>query len=481
MSLKILTLAAESAPLVKVGGLGDVVGALPQALKELGCDVRVALPHYHTIDAHPEKFKLKRMGKVTLKWSGQDDIPALAATTEIGGIPYYLLGNPYLHEGRVYGVSIEEDGPKYIFYSMSALALCRHLDWQPDVIHVHDSHAGAAIYWLTTKGKRDPFWKHTASVLTIHNLPYQNNHAKKFLAMAGLKPSRDPRLPRWARDGLMGLAIAYADEISAVSDGYANEIMGEEYGAGLDGVLKMRDDSLSGVLNGLDYSAWNPKTDPALKTHFDEASLEKRIENKLALQKECGLKIDKNAPLIGMVSRLDHQKGLDIAAEAMWKLLAKGSAQFVLLGTGTREIEVMFRTWAGDFPKLASINLKFDSALASRIYAGADIFLMPSRYEPCGISQMIAMRYGALPVVRATGGLVDTVQPYRNGRGTGFAFKEYSSAALLRTLKRAIEAYHEKNEWRGLQLRGMANRFTWHSAAEKYVRLYERAIVMKKG
>ena len=185
-------------------------------------------------------------------------------------------------------------------------------------------------------------------------------------------------------------------------------------------------------------------------------------------------------PLIGVVSRLDHQKGLDIAAEAMWKLLAKGSAQFVLLGTGTRDIEAAFKTWSGDFPKTASINLKFDSALASRIYAGSDIFLMPSRYEPCGISQMIAMRYGAVPVVRATGGLVDTVQPYRNGRGTGFAFKEYSSAALLRTLKRAIEMYHEKNEWRGLQLRGIANRFTWHGAAEKYVRLYERAIQMKR-
>jgi len=480
MSLKVLTLAAESAPLVKVGGLGDVVGALPHALKELGCDVRVAMPHYHTIDAHAEKFKLKRMGKVSLKWGEQEDYPASVASADIGGIPFYLLGNPYLHEGRVYGVSIEEDGPKYIFYAMSALALCRHLDWQPDVIHVHDSHAGAAIYWLNTKGKRDKFWKHTASVLTIHNLPYQNNHAKKFLAMAGLKPSRDPRLPWWARDGLMGLGIAYADQINAVSEGYADEIMGEEYGAGLDGLLSAREDCLSGVLNGLDYSAWNPKTDSALKTYFDETSLERRIENKLALQKECGLKIDKSAPLIGVVSRLDHQKGLDIAAEAMWKLLTKGSAQFVLLGTGTREIEAMFKTWAGDFPTMASINLKFDSALANRIYAGADIFLMPSRYEPCGISQMIALRYGAVPVVRATGGLVDTVKPYRHGRGTGFVFKEYSGAALLRSLKRAIEMYHEKSEWRGLQLRGMANRFTWQSAAEKYVRLYERAIEMKR-
>jgi starch synthase len=480
MSLKILTLAAESAPLVKVGGLGDVVGALPLALRELGCDVRVAIPHYHVIEAHAEKYKSKRMGKVALKWGEQEDYPVSVASTDIGGVPFYLLGNPYLHEGRVYGASIEEDGPKYIFYSMSALALCRHLDWQPDVIHVHDSHPGVAIYWLNTKGKRDKFWKRTASVLTIHNLPFQNNHAKKFLAMAGLKPSRDPRLPWWARDGLMGLAIAYADQISAVSDGYANEIMGEEYGAGLDDVLRMRDDNLSGVLNGLDYSAWNPKTDLALKAHFDETSLEKRIENKLALQKECGLKVDKSAPLIGVVSRLDHQKGLDIAAEAMWKLLTKGSAQFVLLGTGTRDIEAIFKTWASDFPKMASINLKFDSALASRIYAGADIFLMPSRYEPCGLSQMIAMRYGAVPVVRATGGLVDTVKPYRSGRGTGFVFKEYSGTALLRSLKRALEVYHERSEWSGLQLRGMANRFTWQSAAEKYVKLYERAIEMKR-
>lgn len=485
MSLKVLTLAAESAPLVKVGGLGDVVGALPRALRSLGHDVRVALPHYRLLDSQTERFAIRRLGTVRVPWASSQAMRtrrAPVSAAEVDGVPHYLLGGPALaKDNRVYGGSIDDDGPKYIFYSMAALALCREMDWQPDVIHAHDAHPGAAVYWLGTKGKRDSFWRRTASTLTIHNLPFQNNHARPYLALAGLRPSRHPRLPWWARDGLMGLAIAYADQINAVSPGYAKEIMGREHGAGLESLLRARANRPIGILNGLDYAQWNPATDPALNVRFDADTLDDRTQNKLALLRECGLDAEARLPLIGVVSRLDQQKGLDSAAAAIWKLLAEGAAQFILLGTGAPEIQAAFQPMATAFPEKASVNFRFDPGLASRIYAGCDIFLMPSRYEPCGTSQMIAMRYGAVPLVRATGGLKDTVQHYRDGRGTGFVFSGRTGAALLRALRRALAVYGERDQWRGLQRRAMAERFTWDRAAKDYESLYERAVAVRRG
>lgn len=484
MPLKILTLASESAPLVKVGGLGDVVGALPRALRAMGHDVRVALPHYPLVKAQAGQLgiTLKRRGHAAARW-GAETGSASICEAEVAGVPHYFLGGPsFQPPDKVYGASIDEDGPKFIFYSMAALALCRELDWQPDIVHAHDSHPGAALYWLATRGARDKFWRRTASALTIHNLPFQNNHAKKYLALAGLRPSRDPRLPWWARDGLMGLAAAHADQINAVSRGYAAEIMGEEYGAGLDGLLRARADRVSGILNGLDYGVWDPSTDHALAHRFDLDTLDDRAANKLALQKACGLAPDPGIPLIGAVSRLDYQKGFDIAAPVIKEVLARGEAQFVLLGTGMPELETMYEPMLTEFPGAASIHLRFDSALASRIYGGCDIFLMPSRYEPCGTSQMIAMRYGAIPLVRATGGLIDTVPSYRRGgRGAGFVFGEYSSRALLRALRRALRVCGDRAEWRALQQRAMAARFDWEESARQYVALYERALKVKRG
>src|SRR3990172_3238046 len=282
-------LAAEAAPLVKVGGLGDVVGALPRALRALGHDVRVALPHYPLIDSQSARLAIKPAGAVNAQWKDDGGEPAVVTAPVheaiSGDVIHYLIGGPYLPpDNRVYGTGIDEDGPKFIFFSLAALAWCAEMIWQPDVVHVHDSHPGAAVYWLGTKGKRDKFWRRTATALTIHNLAFQNNHAKKYLALAGLRPSRYPRLPRWAKDGLMGLAIAYADQINAVSPGYAAEIMGEEFGAVLDGLLRARAKRVCGILNGLDYDQADPSTDSALPNHFDSGSLDRRIENKIALQ-----------------------------------------------------------------------------------------------------------------------------------------------------------------------------------------------------
>ncbi len=480
MSLKVLVLASESAPLVKVGGLGDVVGALPSALRALGHDVRVALPAYPVAEAQAERYGLQRVGRTQVVWSG-DPVPVPISQATVSGVPHYLLGGPTVpRDNRVYGSGIEEDGPKYIFYSMAALALCRELDWQPDVVHAHDSHPGAAVYWLGTKGKRDPFWRRTATVVTIHNLPFQNNHAGAYLAAAGLRPSRDPRLPWWAKDGLMGLALAYADEINAVSPGYAQEIMGEEYGAGLDGLLRLRAANVSGILNGLDYEKWDPRRDPTLATPFDADTLARRADTRAALQHSAGLTANPTIPVIGVVSRLDHQKGFDIAAPAMRAVLKDGAAQFVLLGAGAEEIQAPFEALAAEFPGRASVNLGFNAPLAGRIYGGCDVFLMPSRYEPCGTSQMVALRYGAVPLVRATGGLRDTVQHYRRGSGTGFVFHAYNSEALLRTLRRALAVFEQKDEWLALQKRGMAVRFTWARAAADYVALYHKALEAKR-
>ncbi len=480
MSLKVLVLASEAAPLVKVGGLGDVVGALPSALRTLGHDVRVALPAYPVAEAQAERYGLQRVGRTQVVWSGHP-VPVPIGQATVSGVPHYLLGGPYVpRDNRVYGSGIDEDGPKYIFYSMAALALCRELDWQPDVVHAHDSHPGAAVYWLGAKGKRDPFWRRTATVVTIHNLPFQNNHAGKYLAAAGLRPSRDPRLPWWAKDGLMGLALAYADEINAVSPGYAQEIMGEEYGAGLDGLLRLRAANVSGILNGLDYEKWDPMRDPALATPFDADTLARRADTRAALQHSAGLIANPNIPVIGVVSRLDHQKGFDIAAPAVRAVLKDGAAQFVLLGAGAEEIQAPFEALAAEFPGRASVNLGFNAPLAGRIYGGCDVFLMPSRYEPCGTSQMVALRYGAVPLVRATGGLRDTVQHYRRGSGTGFVFHAYNSEALLRTLRRALAVFEQKDEWRALQKRGMAVRFTWARAAADYGTLYNKALEAKR-
>lgn len=474
---RVLWLSAESSPLVKVGGLGDVVGSLPRALRSLGLDVRVAIPHYAVHSLSGLDYELRITFPVS--WGGRL-ITASVAQVDRDDIPHYLIGGGPVEGSRVYGAGIEEDGPKFVFFALAALAALRRLEWKPDAIHVHDYHPAAAIYWLAAAGQGDEFFHETAAVLTIHNLAYQGNHAGEYLGMAGLGPSADPRLPDWARDGLMALGIAHADAISAVSPGYAREILGEELGAGLDGLLRARADRLRGILNGIDYAVWNPKTDRALTARFDAHTLDRRAENKAALQRECGLAADDSAPLIGAVSRLDHQKGFDIAAPAILQLLTESDAQFVLLGAGAPAIQAPFEALARDFPGRASVNLRFDPPLAARIYAGCDVFLMPSRYEPCGLAQMIAMRYGAVPVVRATGGLKDTVADYPGPDGAGFVFGDYSAEALLAALRRALAAYRDKRRWRGLQRRGMKQDFSWDKSAAQYLALYRQAVQWRR-
>ena len=482
MGLKILFLAAEAAPLSKVGGLGDVAGSLPKALAALGHEVRVVIPFSGVIDR--QRFRPKLLTRVAVPHVGGDQV-ARIFELRLEGVTFNLVAGPPIPRARrVYGTDIAEDGPKFIFFCLAALGLCRALDWAPDVLHANDSHTGAAVYWLAEAGIHDDLFRQTASVFTIHNLVYMNNGAGPYLRAYGLAPSDSPLLPDWARDSLMGLGLAHADVLNTVSPRHAREILTPEFGYGFEGLLAARRDRLSGILNGLDLAQWNPATDRQIAARFDRSRLPRRAANKRALQRELHLPALPRVPLLGIVSRLDTQKGFDLAAPALRQLLAgPDTVQVAVLGSGLKPIEDAFQDLARDFPDQVRVELRFDPALARQIYAGADLLLIPSRYEPCGLAQMIAQRYAAVPVVRRTGGLADTVVDAARARqGTGFMFTDYNAPALLKAVRRALRLYRRPAGWQALQRRGLhlAERFAWTESAKAYVVLYQRAILRRK-
>jgi starch synthase len=476
--LKILFLAAEAAPFVKVGGLGDVAGSLPRALARLGHDVRLAIPGYGAIDW--PRLRPERRARFDVPRSG-GALPAEVWETTSDGVPVYLVtGPPIPTDSRIYGDSIEEDGPKFIFFSLAALAACRRLPWKPDVVHANDWHTGPAVYRLAGGGEGE-FLRDTATLFTIHNLPYIGRDAGRALAEWGLPPDDSlVLLPDWARDSLLGIGLATADVLSTVSPTYAREIRTPEGGQGLDGVLRMRSDRLHGVLNGIDTDAWNPASDPELPARYDVATLEKRSANRAVLREEAGLDADERALLLGMVSRLDSQKGFDIAMPALWRWVDAGG-QLVVLGTGDAAIERELAALELARPGRASVRLRFDAPWAHRIYGGADALLVPSRYEPCGLTQMIAMRYGAVPIARRTGGLADTITDVGDPGGTGILFDGYDTGSAAHALGRAIRVYAQPEQWRQLQRRGMTQDFSWDRSAAEYEALYREAVRFRRG
>jgi starch synthase len=348
-------------------------------------------------------------------------------------------------------------------------------------VHANDWHTGAAVLWLATEGTRNDFFRSSASVFSIHNLLYRGEGSGRHLTDYGIAiPDASRFLPDWLRDSPMALALLSADMLSTVSPTYAREILTPDFGEGLDGVLRARQDRLSGILNGIDTNSWNPATDAVVASRFNAGSLKRRAANKAALQAEAGLAQDAGAPLLAVVSRLDRQKGLDIAVPAVRRWLGNGG-QFTLLGVGQRSLEEDFTAIERDHPGRASARFRFDADLARRIFAGADMVLVPSRYEPCGLTQMFAMRYGAVPVVRRTGGLADTVAEAGEPEGTGFLFDEFSTAALDGALDRARRVYAERQQWIEIQRRGMRKDFSWGRSAGLYVELYERARSLHSG
>ncbi len=477
--MKILFLAAEAAPLVKVGGLADVAGSLPRALCKLGHEVRVAIPGYGSIDWLRFRPGLRARFEIP-HVAG----PQAAELYEVScdGVTFWLVtGPPIPKDSRVYGAGIEEDGPKFIFFSLAALHACRAMSFQPEVLHANDWHTGAAVHWLATAGRADDFFRPVASLLTIHNLPYTGRGAGRFLSDYGLPaPQILLVLPDWARDSPLALALLSADMLSTVSPTYAREITTPEFGHGLDGLLRARQDRLAGVLNGIDTDLWNPATDAAIAARYDVETLAKRVQNKMALQREAGLVPSEQAPLLAVVSRLDRQKGLEIAGPGVRRWLDTGG-QFALLGTGDPGTEYEMALIEKAYAGRASVRLRFDSTFARHIYAGADALLIPSRYEPCGLTQMIAMRYGAVPIVRRTGGLADTVtDASERERGTGFLFGSFDPDALWQALEHAREVYSDARRWSDLQQRGMRSDFSWTRSARDYVNLYQLALAHRR-
>jgi starch synthase len=476
--LKVLFLAAEATPFVKVGGLGDVAGSLPRALAALGHDVRLALPGYGAIDW--DHYRPELLARFGVPRNG-GAVAAEAWETANDGVPVYLLtGAPIPKDGRVYGSSIEEDAPMFLFFSLAALAACRELSWKPDVVHANDWHTGPAVYRLAP-ATADDFFRDTATIYTIHNLPYSGRGAGRFLSQWGFGSSeRLLLLPEWARDSLLGIGLATADVLTTVSPTYAREIRTAEGGHGLDGALRARGDRLHGVLNGIDMESWNPATDPALRARFDLETLDDRMVNRVALSEEAGLDPDERALLLGMVSRIDSQKGFDIALPALRRWLDSGG-KLVILGSGDDAIERQLATLELGWRGRASVRFRFDPPYARRIYAGADAVLIPSRYEPCGLAQMIAMRYGAVPIARRTGGLADSITDMGDPDGTGILFDGYDSSSVLHALERASRVYAQGDEWRELQRRGMRKNFSWDRSAVEYETLYREALRHRRG
>ena len=470
--MRVLFLSAEATPFVKVGGLADVAGSLPGALRALGHDVRLAMPGYGALDWAGLAPRTVARFDVPHAWGPQN---AEIWETRPGSVPVFLVtGPPIPKDSHIYGAGIHEDAPKFIFFSLAALFSCQALDWKPDMVHANDWHTGAAVWWLGTAGRVSEYFRPVATVFSIHNLLYRGEGSGRHLADYGVPVTEAARaLPDGFRDSPLALALLSANMLSTVSPTYAREILTPFYGEGLDGILRARQDRLVGIVNGIDMDVWNPATDGEIAATFDADTLEKRAANKAALQAEAGLAVEPRAPLLTVVSRLDTQKGFGIATAPIRRWLAVGG-QFALLGTGQPALQEEFVAIERENPGRASARLRFDPGFARRIYAGADMVLIPSRYEPCGLTQMIAMRYGAVPVARRTGGLADTVTDAGDPGGTGFMFDDFTTGALADALERAVRVYAQPPRWTEIQRRGMRRDFSWGPSARRYVELYEQ-------
>lgn len=470
-TINLLFLAAEAEPFVKVGGLGDVAGTLPRALRALSAeatggvklDVRLVLPLHSVI----REETLKPVGIFSIP-RGEAEVQVEAFEGVLDGMPvYFLNGDPIRASGSVYSSNNKLDAEKYTFFSLAALELPRQINWSPNIIHANDWHTALAAYGNLVKRWEDKK-NRVASIVTIHNLPFLGPDVREIIEDYGL-PRAITDLPDWARVMPMPLGLWASDAIVAVSPTYAEEILHEEFGCGLQEFFRNRTDSLQGILNGLDTASFDPQTDPVIAAQFNVDDLSARLRNKAALQEKVGLPVIPDVPLLGMVSRMDQAKGIDIALKGL-KMLGRNSWQLVILGAGDPKLEMLAKKLQEDMPTRVRVETRYDAKLARQIYAGSDIFLMPSRYEPCGISQMIAMRYGSVPLVRAVGGLHDTVTDSE----TGFVFVDKKVKSFNDTVRRALDLYPYHSRWANLQKAGMAQDFSWPNSARKYFDLYKK-------
>ncbi len=468
--------ASEVSPFAKTGGLGDVLGALPQALSKSGDDVRVILPKYGLIpDEYVREMEFLFYIYVPLGWRRKYCGVFRLIKDKV---TYYFIDNEYYFgDACIYKWN---DLERFAFYDKACLEILPKLDFKPDVIHLHDWQAGMIAVVLNAYYVKDDFYKGIKTMFTIHNLRYQGVYSIDMVAdLFSLDHSyfTDDKLEFNGSANMMKGGIVYSDYVTTVSKTYADEIKTPLGGEGLDGLLFARSNVLKGIINGIDYEIYNPKTDGLIFENFDIKSIEKKKDNKEALQKQLGLFVDREKAMIGIVSRLVEQKGFDLIAEAMEELLSL-DIQLVVVGTGDPKYEEMFKNAAWNHPKKISVNILFSNELAHKVYAAADLFLMPSAYEPCGLSQLIAYSYGTIPIVRETGGLRDTVIPYNEftGEGTGFSFYANNKNDMLCVIKLALKYFADKNVWNKLQKNAMMLDFSWDASAREYRKLYNELI-----
>lgn len=483
--LRILYLASEMLPLAKTGGLADVAEALPKALKGLNHTVCALLPKYEVVAKGNwrtrtvfKSFPVK-MGDAVYR-------VGIERCYAIAGIELYLLDYPdFYNRPHLYGY--HDDALRFALFCRAALELAKALCFQPDVIHCNDWQTGLVPAYLNTTDLYDGFFLRTATLFTIHNLGYQGNFSPALLGDVGLpwETFSINGVEFYGHFSFMKAGLYYSDMLTTVSPRYAQEIQTEEFGEGFHGLLSSRSNDLIGILNGIDYEFWNPKTDKLIPVNYDASTIDRKPKNKVHLQERLGLPIDEQKPVIGVVSRLAWQKGFDLLIEIADELLSKHDLQLVILGAGEERYESAFANLAKKYPTKVGARIGvYDEPLAHLIYAGSDMFLMPSRYEPCGLGQMISMRYGTLPIVHHTGGLMDTVKEVdeATGEGNGFCFRKFDAAELLSAIRRALSIYSGKPQlWRKAVLNAMEADYSWEHSARKYERAYRMAIQRRIG
>ncbi|MBU2541660.1 MAG: glycogen synthase GlgA [Candidatus Omnitrophica bacterium] len=478
-NLKILLLSSEVTPFAKTGGLADVTGILPIELKSLGCNVAVFLPYYRQTKVKGKDFEIRLVKKDLKTRVGNVDIYFSLYQCKREKCDFFFIDRPeFFDRDFLYGTSVQDypdNAHRFAFFAKSVLTSIAAIGFRPDVIHCNDWQTALTPFYLKYAGENTELFKNSGTLFTIHNLAYQGLFEKEIMPEIGIGYEffTPESLEFYGRGSFIKAGILYSDAISTVSKGYAREILTKEFGCGLEGLLNLRKDALYGILNGVDYSDWNPKLDKFIKTRYDITTLDKKLMCKKDLLSQMKLKASLDAPLLGIISRLAEQKGIDIVCAAMAQIIKLG-ANVVILGTGDEKYHKLLRELARKYPKNIGIKITFDNALAHKIEAGSDMFLMPSRYEPCGLNQMYSLRYGTIPVVRAVGGLDDTIIDYSQDpvSGNGFKFNQANTDDFINALKRAISVYSNKKEWIKLLKRAMGFDFSWEKSAKEYIRLY---------